>query len=262
MKLLEGKCGVITGVVNHRSIAWEIAKVFSENGAQIILTYGNEDRWIFKLASKINAVKVLKCDVTNSEEMKETCEKVQSEFGTIDFFVHSIAYASGNDLKAGVINTSKAGFLKSMEISVFSLIEFCHNFYPFFNNNASVISLSYLGAERVCAGYNLMGIAKSALESANKYLANDLGEKQIRSNVISAGPVRTLAGIGLPNFAEMIEKRAALCPIKQNITQQDVAKTALFLASNLSERITGEVLHVDSGYSVMGTWSEKSSEVK
>lgn len=259
MKLLDGKCGVITGVVNHRSIAWEIAKEFSDAGAKIILTYGNEDRWIHRLAEKINVVKVLKCDVTDEEEVKKACKEIGDEFGEIDFFVHSIAYANGADLKAGVLNTSKQGFLKSMEVSTYSLIEFCHNLYPYFREGASVISLSYLGAERVCAGYNLMGISKAALECTNKYLAGDLGAKSIRANVISAGPVRTLAGIGLPNFSEMVEKRAGLCPIKANITQKNVAKSALYLASELSENVTGEILHVDAGYHIMGTWSEKEN---
>jgi len=256
MGILEGKCGIITGVVNHRSIAWQIAKLFSDEGARIILTYGKEDRWIKKLSDKINAVDTLKCDVTNDNELIDSCRVAGEKLGKIDFFIHAIAFADGAELSGGVINTSKKGFLETLNISVYSLIGFAHNLLPYFSENSSIVSLSYLGAERVCAGYNIMGVAKAALECTSRYLASDLGKYQIKVNVISAGPIRTLAGIGLPNFSEMIEKRASLCPLGNTITQEDVAKTSLYLASDLSSNVTGQTIYVDAGYNIMGTWSE------
>jgi enoyl-[acyl-carrier protein] reductase I len=259
VKLLEGKRGVITGIVNHRSIAWHIAKLFREQGAEIAITYGKEGRWIDKLSSQINATSVYQCDVTNQDEMGSVCEKLGDDLKRIDFVVHAIAFADSEELLGGVINTSKKGFLDALEISAYSLIALSNNLSPYLSEGASIISLSYLGAERVCAGYNIMGVAKSALECTSRYLASDLGKNKVRVNVISAGPIRTLAGLGLPNFSEMIEKRASLCPLKCNIEQEDVAKAALYLVSDLSTNITGQTIYVDAGYSIMGTWPESNT---
>jgi len=256
MGLLTGKKGIITGVVNHRSIAWAIAKLFSEEGAEIGFTYANEGKWINKLAKSIDSSFIRECDVRDEEQVKNVCEEFSKEYGQIDFLVHAIAYADGNELANGVINTSKKGFLDTLEISTYSLISLCRYAQPYFAPGASVITLSYLGAERVCAGYNVMGIAKSALESTTKYLAVDLGKDKVRVNVISAGPIKTLAAYGLPNFVEMLEKRASQSPLQCNVTHEDVAKSALYFASNLSSGTTGEVVYVDAGYNIMGTWSE------
>ncbi|WP_338553881.1 enoyl-ACP reductase [Paenibacillus sp. KS-LC4] len=257
MKLLEGKRGLVTGVVNHRSIAWGIAKLFHEQGATLGFTYHREKKWVEKLASSIDADFVENCDVSDDEQIKRVCDLFGSRYESVDFIIHAIAYADGNELAGGVINTSRQGFLHTMNVSAYSIIPFCQYSRPYFREGSSIISLSYLGAERVCAGYNVLGIAKAALETTCKYLASDLGGEQVRVNAISAGPIRTLAAFGLPNFKEMVEKRAGQSPLKRNVTQEDVAKTALYLASDLASGTTGEIIHVDAGYNIMGTWTEE-----
>ncbi|MCL1702980.1 enoyl-ACP reductase [Lysinibacillus sp. Bpr_S20] len=259
MGLLEGKKGIITGVINHRSIAWGIAKLFHEEGATIGFTYRREKKWIEKLANSVNSDFVRMCDVQNEEQVKSVFDEFGEKYGQIDFIIHAVAYANGEELANGVINTSRKGFLETLDISAYSLISFCKHARPYLREGSSIVALSYLGANRVCAGYNLLGIAKSALETTSKYLASELGEEQIRVNVVSAGPIRTLAAFGLPNFREMVEKRAMQSPLKKNVTQEDVAKTVLYYASNLSECTTGQVSYVDAGYNIMGTWSETGS---
>lgn len=256
MGLLEGKKGIITGVVNHRSIAWGIAKLFHEEGAEIGFTYRRERKWIDKLAKEVNSDFIYQCDVQDEAQVNDVCEEFGKKFGQIDFIIHAVAHAKGDDLSNGVINTSKEGFLEAMDVCTYSLISFCRHARPYLSKGASIISLSYLGSNRVCAGYNILGVAKSALETTSKYLANELGKDQIRVNVISAGPIRTLAAFGLPNFREMVDKRASQSPLNKNVTKEDVAKTALYYASDLSSCTTGEVSYVDAGYNIMGTWSE------
>ncbi|EFM11528.1 short-chain dehydrogenase/reductase SDR [Paenibacillus curdlanolyticus YK9] len=255
-KLLEGKKGIVTGVVNHRSIAWEIARHLAEEGAEIGFTYRRERKWVEKLAGSIGADFIEPCDVQDDQQIRQVCDKFAERFGGIDFIVHAAAYADGEELQAGVINTSRDGFLRTLDVTAYSIVPFCHYARPYFRPGASVLALSYLGSNRVCAGYNVLGIAKSALETTCKYLAADLGPEQVRVNVISAGPIRTLAAFGLPNFKEMVEKRANQSPLRRNVTQEDVAKAALYLMSDLASGTTGEVMYVDAGYNIMGTWAD------
>jgi enoyl-[acyl-carrier protein] reductase I len=254
--LMAGKKGLVTGVVNHRSIAWGIAKMLCDEGAEVGFTYRREKKWVDKLAKTVGAEFIYPCDVQDEEQIKAVCEAFAQQHGGIDFIIHAAAFADGEELAGGVINTSREGFLQALEISAYSVIPFARYARPYFREGASILSLSYLGSSRVCAGYNVLGVAKAALEATCRYLANDLGGDGVRVNVISAGPIRTLAAFGLPNFREMVEKRAAQSPLKRNVTQDDVAKAALYLCSDLASGTTGEVLYVDGGYNIMGTWSE------
>ena len=258
MGILNGKRGIVTGVVNHRSLAWAIAKLFITEGAEVGLTYYGEGKWVKRLAEKNNISFLKECDMTKDSDVQNVINEFTSDNSKIDFVVHAIAYADGEELKGGVINTSMDGFNKALDTSVYSLINLCHHAKPYLSDNASIISLSYLGSERVCVGYNLMGIAKAALETTAKYLAADLGPQGVRVNVISAGPVRTLAGYGLPNFSEMLDQRAKLSPLRTGINHEDVANAALYYVSDMSTAVTGDKMYVDAGYNIMGSWSEVS----
>ena len=261
-RLMAGKRGIVTGVVNHRSIAWSIAEQLAEQGAEVGFTYRREStrRWVEKLAASVGATFVQPCDVQDEDQIRAVCDHFGAQFGGIDFIVHGTAHADSDELAAGVVNTSRAGFLHALEVSAYSIIPLCRYARPHLNPGASVVSLSYLGSTRVAAGYNVMGIAKAALESTCRYLAAELGPEGVRVNVVSAGPVRTLAAYGLPNFREMVERRAQLSPLRRDVDQSDVGRAALFLLSDLSSATTGEVLHVDAGYNVMATWAAEDAE--
>jgi enoyl-[acyl-carrier protein] reductase I len=254
--LMYNRKGLVLGIANKHSIAWQIAQKLYEQGAIIGVTYFNEatEKRVRKLASNIGIEFIKPCDVQNDIHIQTVCDEFFNQYGSIDFIVHSIAYARREELENGFINTTRKGFLETMDISVYSLVAFCRSAKPYFSEDANVISLSYIGAQRVCTGYNLMGIAKAALNASCRYLAEDLGAQGIRVNIISAGPLRTSAALGLPNFKETLEKRAQMSPLRKNITQEDVANSSVFLLSNLSQGITGEVINVDSGYNIMGTW--------
>lgn len=262
MTMMQGKSGIVVGVANQHSIAWAIAERLHREGARVALTYANDSlqRRLEGLGKRIDAPCIVPCDVCDDGQLASAISSCAESLGGVDFIVHAVAFAPEKDLKAKVVGTSREGFHTTMDISVYSLIGLVQAARPHLRPGASVLTLSYLGAERVCAGYNIMGVAKAALEATCRYLAADLGSDGIRVNAISSGPIRTSAAIGLPNFQEMLAKRAHQSPLGKNVDHSDVANTAAFLLSDLSGGTTGTVLHVDGGYHVMGTWAEAAAE--
>jgi enoyl-[acyl-carrier protein] reductase I len=252
--LLEGKKGLITGVANNYSIAYAIAKLAQEQGAEIALSYQGEalERRINSVAQELECNNVYKCDVSNEESTKDLFLEIKKDFGKIDFIVHAIAFSDREELSGRYIDTSLKNFLNTMNISCFSLTSMCKYAEPILNNGSSILALTYFGAQRVIPNYNVMGVAKAALECSVKYLANDLGENNIRVNAISAGPIKTLASSGIGGIRDMLKIHENTSPLKRNITQIDVANSSLYFLSNLSSVVTGEIHYVDSGYNIMG----------
>jgi len=253
-KLLEGKKGIITGVANKLSISWAIAQIVKAHGADVALTYQGEvlEKRVFPLAEEIGCDFVQECDVTNEESVDKLFESVNKKWGKLDFILHGIAFADKDELRGRYIDTSLQNFLNSMNISCYSLTSFAKRAEPLMKDGGSILTLTYYGAEKVVPFYNVMGLAKSALETSVKYLAHDMGENNIRVNAISAGPVRTLAASGINDFKTMLNSHASTSPLRRNTTQQDVAGAALYLLSELSNGVTGEIHYVDSGYNIMG----------
>lgn len=252
--LLTGKKGIITGVANNMSISWAIAQLAKEQGAQIGLTYQGEilKKRVLPLAEQLNADFTISCDVTNEESLNDVFNTVEAKWGELDFIVHAIAFADKNELRGRYIDTSLDNFLNSMNISVYSLTNMARKAEPLMKNGGSIITLTYYGAEKVIPCYNVMGVAKAALETSVKYLANDMGPNNIRVNGISAGPIRTLAASGIGDFKTMLKIHQETSPLKRNTTQQDVAGAAIYLMSDLAAGVTGEIQYVDSGYNIMG----------
>ncbi len=254
--LFQGKKGLVVGVANEKSIAWGIAKSLYAQGASIALTYQGEafEKRVRPLATEINAHIVGDCDVEKNETLDTVFNNVNAVFPDgIDFFVHAVAYSDKSELKGYFMNTTRDNFLRTMNISCYSLIEMTRRVVPLMkNNNGSILTLSYLGAERVVPNYNVMGVAKSALESSVRYLAHDLGEKNIRVNAVSAGPMRTLAGSAIGSARAMYAFNAQQAPLRRNLTLQDVGNASMFLLSDLASGITGEIMYVDAGYNTLG----------
>jgi enoyl-[acyl-carrier protein] reductase I len=252
---LEGRVAVIFGLANKRSIAWAIAQKLHAEGAQIAITYQNERLRLEaeEMITSLPGAQGFQCDVTNDEEIAEVFRQIGERYnGKIHVLVHSVAFAPADDLKNDFLLTSREGFRIAHDISVYSLIALSRAAAPLMTEGGSIITLSYLGAEKVMQGYNVMGVAKAALEATVRYLAGSLGPKAIRVNAISAGPIRTLAarGIGtLGDFLKIVSERA---PLKRNVDPAEVGSTAAFLASDGASGITGEVIHVDCGYNIMG----------
>ncbi len=254
MKLLEGKTALIFGVANKRSIAWGITQAFHEHGAQIGLSYAGEPfrRRVAPLAESVDCTFVEPCDVTQDDQIADVAAKAADTFGKIDILVHAIAFANREDLANPFVQTSRSGFGLAMDISVYSLIALTNAFRGMMNPGSSVVTLSYYGGVKVIPGYNVMGVAKAALEASTRYLAYDLGPENIRVNAISAGPVRTLAAAGVSTFRALYKQFIEAAPLHQNILIEDVGNAALYLCSDLGAKVTGEVLYVDSGYNIMG----------
>ena len=252
--LLAGKKGIITGVANNMSIAWAIAELARAHGAEIALTYQGEVllKRIMPLSEELGCSFVQECDVTNNASMDQLFEQVAKGWGNFDFLVHSIAFADKNELRGRYIDTSAENFSNAMNISCYSLTALAKRAENLMNKGGSIITLTYMGSQKVIPYYNVMGLAKAALETSVKYLAHDMGENEIRVNAISAGPIRTLAASGIGDFKSMLALHAKTSPLKRNTTQQDVANSALYLLSNLSSGVTGEIHYVDSGYNIMG----------
>jgi enoyl-[acyl-carrier protein] reductase I len=253
---LAGKKGIIFGVANNRSIAWAIAHILGGAGAQLALTYQNErlkDR-VSNLAETLEGALVLECDVTDDQQIESVFGEVGERFGGLDFLVHSVAYANREDLGGEFSNTGRDGFRVALDISAYSLIPLARYAAQLMNKNGggSIVTLTFQASEKVFPGYNIMGTAKAALENAVRQLAAEWGEQDIRVNAISAGPLETLAARGIHGFTDMRRQHEARAPMKRNITQEEVAKTALFLCSDLSSGITGSVIYVDAGYHIMG----------
>ncbi len=254
--MLQGKTGLIFGIANKRSIAWAIAQAVAQAGARLAVTYQNErlERKVRELAEQLERPLILSCDVTRDDELDAVFEAVRNEFGGLDFLVHSIAYAPREDLEGDFVQTTRRGFSIAHEVSVYSLIGMARRVVPLMEarGGGSIVTMTYLGGERAVPNYNVMGVAKAALESTVRYLAYYLGPRGIRVNAISAGPIRTLAAAGVSGFSRMLGMYAQLAPLRRNTDPSEVADTALFLCSSLSRGITGEVIHVDGGYHIVG----------
>jgi enoyl-[acyl-carrier protein] reductase I len=253
--LLEGKTGVVFGIANKRSLAWAIAQRANEEGARIVITYQGErlEENALKLAEQLNNPLVLPCDVTKDEDITAVFAKIKEEIGSLDFVVHGVAFAMREELEGDYINTSREGYRIAQDISVYSLTAIAKQAAALMQERGgSIVTLTYLGGERVIPGYNVMGIAKAALDMSVKYLAANLGPQGIRVNGLSAGPVRTLASAGIGGFTKILEHMRNHAPLRRNVDQAEVADAALFLLSNMSRGITGEIMHVDSGYNIMG----------
>jgi enoyl-[acyl-carrier protein] reductase I len=253
--LLEGKTGIVFGVANKRSLAWAIARRAAEEGARIALTYQGErlEENARELAASLNDPLVLPCDVTKDEEIAAVFNKIKDEFGVLDLVVHGVAYALREELEGEYLKTSREGYRIAQDISVYSLTAIAREAAPLMEGrNGSVLTLTYLGGERVIPGYNVMGIAKASLDMSVRYLAENLGPRGIRVNALSAGPVKTLASAGIGGFSKILEHMRNRAPLRRNIDQSEVADAALFLLSDMSRGVTGETLHVDCGYNIMG----------
>jgi len=254
MGLLDGKNALVFGLANERSIAWGITQAFHREGARIGISYAGEalERRVKPLAEKIDCKWVEECDVTQDAHIAAIAEKAKAEFGHIDVLVHSIAFAGREELAGPYYNTTREGFKNAMDISVYSFVALARAFQPLLQEGASLICMTYYGSIKVAPHYNVMGVAKAALEASTRYLAYDLGPQGVRVNAISAGPIRTLAAAGVGGFRDMYKHFADMAPMRQNVTTEDVGNAAVFLASDLSTRVTGDVLYVDSGFNIMG----------
>jgi len=252
--LLEGRHGLVLGVANKRSIAWGIAQAAQREGARLALTYQGErlERNVRKLAEELQDPLLLPCDVTRDEDLKAVAEGVGREFGRLDFVVHAVAFALREELDGEFLATSREGYRVAQDISSYSLTALARETAPLMSEGGSIVTLSYLGGERVVPHYNVMGVAKAALEMSVRYLAADLGPKGIRVNAVSAGPIKTLAASGVHGLSKMLEYHRTHAPLRKNTEQEEVGDAALFLVSSLSRGITGEVIHVDGGFHVMG----------
>jgi len=254
MKLLEGKTALIFGMANKRSIAWGIAQAFHQQGATIGFSYAGEalERRVRPLAESISVDFVEPCDVSKDEDILRVKEKAEAVFGEIDIIVHSIGFADRNELQGAYYNTSRAGFHLAMDISVYSFTALAQAFHPIMRSGGSLLTMTYNGGDKVSPNYNVMGVAKAALEASMRYLAYDLGPRNIRVNAISAGPIRTLAAAGVSGFKSMYKLFADFAPLQQDIDILDVGNTAVYLCSDLSSKTTGQVVFVDSGYNIVG----------
>ncbi|MBK1698735.1 enoyl-ACP reductase FabI [Rhodovibrio salinarum] len=252
--LMQGKRGLIMGVANDRSIAWGIAKAAHAAGARLGFTYQNDAllKRIRPLAQQVDAEVLEPCDVSDDDSIQAVFDKVEETWGQIDFIVHAIAYADRDELKDTYVRTSREGFLRSLEISCYSFTAVAQRAVPLMSEGGSLLTLTYYGAERVMPHYNVMGVAKAALENSVRYLAADLGNTGIRVNAISAGPIRTLAASGIGDFRYILKWNELNSPLRQNVTIDQVGKAGMYLLSDMSSGVTGEVHHVDSGYHTVG----------
>lgn len=252
--MLNGKKGVIFNVANKHSIAWGIAQAASKAGAEVAIGFQGErfEPGVRKLAAEIGAVAVGPCDITNDEQIAATMEQLKETFGTIDFLVHSIAFAPREALDGGYVDTTRDAYTTALDISAYSFVSLARAAKGLMSNGGSMVCLSYYGAEKVVPHYNVMGVAKAALEASTRYLAYDLGQDNIRVNAVSAGPISTLAARGIAGFTDMRSMHAERAPLKRNVTLDEIGNTAAFLLSDLASGITGEVLYVDAGYHIMG----------
>src|SRR5207248_2505369 len=256
MPLLEGKTGLIFGVANKRSIAWAIAQALAREGMRLAFTYQGErlKESVEALSSTIPASLLLECDVTKDDAIINVYREVEEQFGRLDTLVHSVAFAPREDLEGEFVNTSRDGFKTAHDISAFSLVALTRAALPLFEKSGSgnVLALTYYGAVKAVEGYNVMGVAKASLEASVRYLAANLGPKNVRVNAISAGPVNTLAARGIAGFTLMLKHHADKAPLRRNVTLEEIGNAALFLASDMSTGVTGEVLYVDCGYNIVG----------
>ncbi len=255
MNLLTGKNALVFGVANKRSIAWGIAQALHAHGANVGLSYAGPvlERRVRPLGESIGADFIEPCDVTNDAAIAAVAQKAGEHFGQIDILVHSIAHANRDELQGPYYRTSREGFHMALDISAYSLVALAGAFQPILRRGGALVALTYYGSEKVAPNYNVMGVAKAALEASVRYLAYDFGPQGIRVNAISAGPIRTLAAAGVSGFKSLYRHFAEVTPLKQNITIEDVGNTAVFLCSELSSQVTGQVIYVDGGYNILAT---------
>lgn len=254
MKLLEGKKALVFGVANQRSIAWGITQALHREGAEIGLSYGipQLEKRVMPLAESLGIDFVEMCDVSKDDDIATVFARARERFGTIDILIHAVAYAKQDDLTGRFVNTSRDGFALAMDISAFSLVALTQAALPLMPNGGSVLTLTYYGAEKVVPHYNVMGVAKAALEASVRYLAADLGPAGVRVNAISAGPIKTLAAAGIAGFRKMLSYTEERAPLRRNVDQNEVGNAALWLCSDWGSGITGEVVYVDAGYNILG----------
>jgi len=252
--LMKGKRGLIMGVANNRSIAWGIAKACADAGAELALTYQGEalKKRVEPLANELGAVVAGHCDVTDLDTIDAVFADLEARWGKLDFVVHAIAFSDKDELTGRYVETSRENFNRTMDISVYSLTAVAKRAEPLMTDGGSIVTLTYYGAEKVMPHYNVMGVAKAALEASVRYLAVDLGSSNIRVNAISAGPIKTLAASGIGDFRYILKWNEYNSPLKRTVTVDEVGDSALYLVSDLSRGVTGEILHVDSGYHTIG----------
>lgn len=253
MGIFTGKKGIIFGVANKNSIAWGISQALHDEGAELGFSYAGEvlKKRVEPLAESVGSTFVAECDVTSDEAIDQLFNEASAHFGTLDFMVHAVAYAPSEELSGRFSNTTRNGFRVALEVSCYSLVALAKRAVPLMPNGGSILTLSYYGAEKVTPNYNVMGVAKAALESTVRYLAWDLGPERIRVNAVSAGPIKTLAASGISGFRKSLSYVGSVAPLG-NVTQEDIGDAARFLLGDWSKQITGEVLYVDGGYHIMG----------
>ena len=251
---MQGKRGLVMGVANDRSIGWGIAETLAAHGAEIGFTYQNDaiERRVRPLAESVNSNVIVQCDVEDEASIANVINQSVSAWGSIDFIVHAIAYSDKQELKGRYIGTTRDNFLRTMDVSCYSFTTLARHAAPAMTNGGSMLALSFSGSNRVVPNYNVMGVAKAALESSTRYLANDVGPKGVRVNAISAGPIKTVSAMGVGDFGTLLDAMAQKAPLRRNVDQADVGNTAAFLMSPLSNGITGQVIYVDAGYSILG----------
>ena len=252
---LAGKKGLILGVANKRSVAWACAKALEREGMELALTYATErlEANVRELAPELGVKAVLPCDVTKDSELDALVDSISQAFGKLDFILHAVAFAKREELSGSYLDTSKDGYHLAQEVSVYSLPAVSRRMLPLMEGQpGSIVTLSYIGAERVIPNYNVMGVAKAALEASVRYLAHDLGPRGIRVNAISSGPIRTLSASGIDGFSDILDHIAQRAPLRRNITADEVGDVCAFLASSMSRGITGSTIYVDGGYNIMG----------
>ena len=261
--LLAGKRGLVMGVANDKSIAWAIAKSCADAGAEIAFTYQGEalKRRVEPLAASIGSSILLPCDVTDEASLDATFETIKQQWGKLDFVLHAIAFSDKEELRGRYVDTSAANFQLTMNISCYSFTAVAQRAEPLMTAGGSLLTLTYYGAERVMPHYNVMGVAKAALEASVRYLAADLGRKNIRVNALSAGPMRTLAAAGIGDFRYILKWNELNSPLRRNVTQDDVGGSGLYLLSDLSSGVTGETHHVDCGYHLVGMKAEDAPDI-
>ncbi len=255
MALMAGKKGLIMGLANDKSIAWGIAQALNAQGAQIAISYQNEalEKRVQPLAAQLDKESLLiKCDVSDSASVEACFKELGEKWGKIDFVVHAIAFSDKNQLKGRTIDTTRDNFRMTMDISCFSFLEACKYASPIMNEGGSIVTLTYMGSERVLPNYNIMGVAKAALEAAVRYAAVDLGAQGVRVNAVSAGPIKTLAASGIGDFRKILHWNELNAPLRRNVTQDEVGMTVMGLLSPCGTGISGEVIHVDCGYHIQG----------
>ncbi len=254
MGLLDGKNALIFGVANDHSIAWGIARALHEEGAEVGFSSVESliERRVRPLAESIGSTFVEACDVQSDEQIRAVFERWSERHDSLDILVHALAFARREDLEGAFIDTSRGGFAVALDVSAYSLVALAHEARPLLRRGSSILTLSYYGAEKVVANYNVMGVAKAALEASVRYLAADLGPGGIRVNAISAGPIRTLAASGIAGFKKLYGGFAEVAPLRANVTPEDVGRSAVYLASDLSSAVTGETLYVDGGFNILG----------